>query len=311
MDTYRYFLELGDKYRFGTEIEFSNARLKLLEENFIKENLPVKYVFGHKNLHPDYSIWYLDDDITVSKYINGEFYGGELSSRILTDQEEYWIELRSICNILKNNKSMITDKCSNHITVDLSNLKNERYFFEVFSKLLALYELEIETFYMGDRYLNRETKWEYAQSISFPLLRKINSIDFNKKDFMYDLKYKSTSVFCLRDAINLSSYEQSDYKIGHTMEIRYPNGTMNEKTIQNNINFSLKLIDAIEREAFDRERLTDIVNKVVEKGVLYGTFREPNLDDFEDIVKKISTSNEDYKDFMNQYEQVIKTKSLK
>lgn len=311
MNTYRYSIGLGDKYRFGTEIEFSNARLKRLEEDFSKEKLPVKYIFGHKILHPDYSIWYLDDDITVSEYIEGEFYGGELSSRILSDQKEYWIELRDICNILRNNDAIINETCSNHITVDLSNLKNENKFFEIFVKLIALYESEIEMFYMGDKYIKRTTKSNYARSLSFPLQRKINSIHFEQPDFLYQLKYNGIQCFKQRDAINLDFYVNSAYKTGKTIEIRYPNGTINEKTIQNNINFSLKLIDAIVREAFDREKLSNEISQVIEKGVFYGSIKEPNMCDFENIVKVIATSYEDYNDFMNQYEQVIKTKKLK
>lgn len=311
MNKYRYSLGLGDKYRFGTEIEFSNAKLKELEEKFIKEKLPVKYVLEHKDSHPDYSVWYLDGDITVSRYIDGGFNGGELSSRILFDQEEYWMELRNICSILRNSNSIITDKCSNHITIDLSNLKEEAYFFEIFSKLIALYETELEIFYMGDSYLDRETKTKYASNMSFALLRKINSIDFSKKNFLQELKFKGISTFSIRDAINLSCYEQSNYKIGKTIEIRYPNGTLNEKTIQNNINFSLKLIYAIERELFDKERLTYLIKRMEKDGIKYSISKEPNYNDFENIVKIIATSSEDRQDFMYQYEQVVKTKKIK
>lgn len=311
MDTYRYFLGLGNKYKFGTEIEFSNTRLRELEEKFIKEKLPVKYTLGHKNLHPDYSVWYLDSDITVSRYINGGFSGGELSSKILCDQKECWIELKNICDILRDSNSTVNDQCSNHITIDLSHLENEAYFFEVFSKLIALYETEIEIFYMGDTYLNRKTRIDYASSMSFALLRKINSIDFNKQNFLHELKFRGISTFQLRDAINLSCYEQSNYKIGKTIEIRYPNGTINEKTIQNNINLSLKLIYAIERQLFDKEKLTYLINSIESEGIKYTVSKDPNYKEFENIVKTIATSSEDTQDFMCQYEQVIKTKKRK
>lgn len=309
MGKYRYSIGLNEKYNFGTEIEFSNAKLTVLEDQFKNNNLPVKYVFNHKFMKPDYSMWYLDTDTTVSKYINGIFHGGELSSRILLDKKEYWTELKKICDILKNNDASINDVCSNHITVDLSNLRNDKKFFEVFSKLIALYEKELETFYMGDKYLNRKTKIDYASSISFALLCKINSINFEKEDFLYDLRFKGISVFCLRDAINLTFYEESNYKIGKTIEIRYPNGTINEKTIQNNINFTLKLINAIENDLFDCEKLTSIITKITDKRYFYDRMMADSNDhDFENIVKIIATSNEDIDDFMCQYEQVIKTK---
>lgn len=45
------------------------------------------------------------------------------------------------------------------------------------------------------------------------------------------------------------------------LEIRYPNGTLNEKNIQNNINFSLKLVNAIANNKFDNEELTKLVQR--------------------------------------------------
>lgn len=61
--------------------------------------------------------------------------------------------------------------------------------------------------------------------------------------------------------IQLKKREISVTKYRYDIGInKYPNGTINKKTIQNNINFSVKLIDAIASERFDLERITyDII----------------------------------------------------
>lgn len=309
MTNYRYSINLDNKYSFGTEIEFAKAELLALKELFISENLPIQYMVEHKSNHPNYSMWYLDTDTTVSEYKSRSFYGGELSSRILSDTKECWIELKKICSILKSNNACVSNVCSNHITVDLSILRDERKFFEIFSKIIAIYEREIETFYMGDKYLNRKTKNNYASSLSFALLHKINSVNFQKKDFLNDLKFKGIPVFGLRDAINLYFYEAPYYKLGKTMEVRYPNGTINAKTIQNNINFTLKLIQAIENDLFDCEELTFMINKILNNNDVFKmALLDSKQQNFEKIVETISTTSDDIDDFMSQYEKVIETK---
>lgn len=94
------------------------------------------------------------------------------------------------------------------------------------------------------------------------------------------------------------------------MEIRYPNGTLNKKTIQNNINFSLKLVDAIEEEKFDLERLTREINQELEMNQYWYDYRseKEHYKRLESLVTTIATSSEDTNDFMTQYEKVLSTK---
>ena len=92
------------------------------------------------------------------------------------------------------------------------------------------------------------------------------------------------------------------------MEIRYPNGTIKEKTIQNNINFSLKLVDAIDREVFDLERLTSLIDKEKDDLLSYSLFSDNSFQNFEFIVNSIATSTEDRDDFVDQYERVLRTR---
>jgi len=303
MTKYRYSIGLDDKYLFGTELEFTNVYLDDISKLFRESPLPVRYALHHKSTgFTKYDEWYLDMDSTVTKRKEGRFFGGELSSRILTDKKEIWIELKDICYLLRKAGATINDTCSNHIRVNLSCIKNEPYFFEVLSKIIALYEIEIKSFYMGDDYLTRSTSFDYARLLSGYLIEYINNVNFYDPDCLYQFRhYRGVGYFTRRDAINLQDYDQKKL-----MEVRYANGSLNEKIIQNNINFTLKLVDAIQRELFDTIELSREVNRLKESDWYFrDLFEETSYNNFERLVKNISTSSEDVDDFMSQYENVL------
>lgn len=305
MGKYRYDIGLGDKYLFGTEIEFSGVYLDNLSKLFRESGSPVKYVLHHKSTgFIKYDEWYLDIDSTVTKKENGRFFGGELSSRILTDKSNSWRELKDICYLLKKAGANVNINCSNHIRVNLSCIQNEAYFFEVLSKLIALYEIDMELFYRGDDYLKRGTVFDYARPLADNLLQYINSVDFNSEEFFYNFRTnRGIKYFTRRDAINLQEYESKKL-----MEVRYANGSVNEKTIQNNINFTLKLVDAIRRELFDSKELSRRIEEEKDSLILRSIIDNYKVKDFEQLVRTISTSEEDVDDMMSQYEHVLSKK---
>lgn len=306
MTEYRYAIGLGDQYSFDTELEFTNVYLDDISKLFRESSLPVKYALHHKSTgFTKYDEWYLDMDSTVTKKKDGRFFGGELSSRILVDKRNTWMELKDICCLLKNAGAGVDDTCSNHIRIDLSCIQNEAYFFEVLSKLIVLYEMEMKLFYMGDDYLIRAISFDWARLLGDYLINYINDVNFYRSDFMYKFRtHKGLSYFTRRDAINLQDYNKK-----RLMEVRYANGSLNEKTIQNNINFTLKLVDAIRRELFDPIELSRKVQELKDNdGYLKYLYEETSPKDFEELVHSISTSSEDLDDFMSQYENVLSKK---
>lgn len=305
MNHIRTSIGLGKKYNFGTEIEFTGVYLSNLYKLLQERNLNAFYVINHKSKgFTKYDEWYLDVDSTVSERINEELFGGEFSSRILTDDEASWIEIEKICKCLFDLGANIDGRCSNQIRVDLSTNKNESYFFEALAKIIAIYETDILHFYMGDKYEIRKLSYKYARLLCGYLLEYINTVDFNNSEFFYNFRsYNNETLFTRRCGINLA-----DYKTKRLVEVRYPNGTINAKTIQNNINFTLKLFDAIIREVFDIEKLTYIIEHEKDKIMNNFLFYESDPKNFETLVKSISTSSEDENDFFNQYERVLRTK---
>ncbi len=304
MGNYRYDIGLGNKYLFGTELEFTNVYLDNLSKLFRDLSLPVRYAINHKSRgFTKFDEWYLDVDSTVSFRKDGRHFGGELSSRILTDKKKIWIELKDICDVLKYAGVDVNEKCSNHVRVNLASISDERYFFEVLSKLIALFENEIKLFYMGDNYLVRRSSFDYARPISDQLLKFINSVDFSAPDFYSKFRNNGIMLFTRNDGINLQTYEYNGL-----MEIKYANGTIKEKTIQNNINFSLKLVDAIERKMFDPQELSRRIEIGGDELYTRSLFDETRFADFEYLARTISTSEEDVDDFMCQYEHVLSKK---
>lgn len=304
MGRYRYSLDLGDKYLFGSELEFTGVYISELSRVFREKSLPVRFALNHKSRgFTKFDEWYLDIDNTVTKNENHEYLGGELSSKILTDKKEIWIELKAICDVLKEMGAYANAHCSNHVRVNLSNISDERYFFEVLSKLITLYETEIKLFYMGDKYLIREELYDNARDLGFHLLAYINNVDFSDPNYFYNFRNNRFTIFTRKDGVNLQAYQNKKL-----MEIRYPNGSVNEKTIQNNINFSLKLVDAIERKVFDPEELTRKIEENRSQLFIKHTFAENCNSDFEYLAKTISTSESDTFDFMSQYEKVLANK---
>lgn len=304
MGVYRYNIGLGSKYTFGTELEFTGVYLSELSKLFRSTHFPVRFALNHKSRgYTKYDEWYLDIDSTVSKPENNDYLGGELSSRILTDKKNVWIEIKDICDILKYCNAYANENCSNHVRINLSSISDERYFFEVLSKLIVLYESDIRLFYMGDDYLVRNASFESARVLGNELLKYINEVDFSKPDFFYRFRNNGITLFSRHDAINLQEYETKKL-----IEIRYANGTIKEKTIQNNINFSLKLIDAIARKVFDPEELTKRIEDNREELFMQLLFDEVSHNNFENLVKSIATSPEDIDDFMSQYERVLSKK---
>lgn len=94
------------------------------------------------------------------------------------------------------------------------------------------------------------------------------------------------------------------------MEVRYPNGDLDEKVIQNNINFTLKLIDESDRGAFNLEEMDRnirdnrirISEKLKRKRVSFA--------DFMYLVDRIALNRADQEDFVSQYERVVKSKKF-
>ena len=294
----------NDKYKFGIEIEFANDE-KILDEIYydsLKYFIPIKFQINHKLYLNFFNRWILDHDLSVSKNINGKYYGGEVSSRILTDDIESWKELKKICKLLKSNNSYIDTHCGGHINIDISSYLNNPKFFEVLYKTIIVYEDEISKFYMGDMYKIRDSKEKYAKSMKDRLFNNINKVNFYNKDFIENIRENSLS-FRIEDGINFFKLYKSSL-----MEIRYPNSSLNPNIIQNNINFSLSILSAIEDKKIDIDLLNYLIEKAKQdQSIFNDNFNlyfqaSPKIDS---LLNQICQNEKSRDNFTQQYQKIL------
>lgn len=279
------------------------ASLRKINMKFERASIPSVLLLRHKNSSIVYDKCYLDRDNTVSYESNDIIYGGEISSRLYHNKKYDWEEIEKMSDILQESNAQIRENCSNQVNIELSRIRQKRKFIEALSKIIANYERELEIYYMGDFYLDRLTKIQYASSISSYLRSVIKYIDFEDKSDE-EINHLLLPIFSKRAGINLSEYLEKK-----RIEIRYPNGTLNKKTIQNNINFSIKLIDALADDKFDLEKVTAEISNSFEHNGYYELINEQcHLERFRELVNIVAINSEDENDFMCQYEKVKSTK---
>lgn len=252
--SYRKNLNLPKKLTFGTEIEYENYDKRFVDK-YINENL---------------MNWY-------SGYDGSLFSGGEIISPILTDTRKTWKELRDICTFLKDNKAR--NECSGaHIHVGSHILNGKIGNWINFIKLYIAYESIMFRFFYGDKINARVNLCKYASPIADVLYNHLEDLknQENLSDFEEILNFRSRYY-----AINFSNVKFNnsfnEIKEKNTIELRCPNGTIEEVIWQNNINTFAKLILKAKSENLDEEfldyKLKDGVIKPYEQFYIYNEIR--------------------------------------
>ena len=295
---YKYKIGIRPSDAFGVEIEFEGTELEKLCNCC---DVPIEYSLCHKAYAPKYNNWYLDLDLTVTKEKNGKFFGGEFTSRILRDDVKSWGELENICSLLINNNALSTPNCSTHITLDVSDYLKTPEDFKIFCEVMSVYEIDMNLFYMGDKFLIRNNKEKYARSIGWQLGEVINKIDFSRDDYFKQI-VKESGCFIRKDGISLHKLYYG------LMEVRYPNGTFIKETIQNFISFTYNLLEAIKNKKFNQEYLEYVIkyeHNYFSERLKYLYYQE----DEEKFCELIDIIGGDYKDeYYNQYQKVLSTR---
>ena len=286
---------------FGLELEFCGLSLDTVNEKLSKYKIiPYQYLLMHKAYKPSYNEWYLDFDDTVSlKLPNGDFSGGELSSRIFQGNEEDWFEICNVVDFLSDMGSYTTGCCGLHFTFDISDIIKDQNFIKTLSRVLAVYETNMELFYMGSDYNFRALKDIYATSIGLKLrevIDYIDEVDLTSKKSLESF-IRSKKIYTFQDGINLQKYG--------LMEIRYPNGTLDYDIIRNECEFSLSLIHSISNGRFDLDYLDYIISQDMNnQNEVFR--REYPFDRFIELVNTIESNNDMKNRYIKQYEKVIR-----
>ncbi len=302
---YRNNVGLGDKYKFGVEIEFTNINLAKLYSVLSKTDIPSVFSLKHKSKNLEFDKWILDIDPTITESDGERMVGGELSSRILTDDKKSWDELKKVCLLLKDLNGKISGNCGLHVNVDISELLDNQEFLKTLIKLFFVYENDINLFFMGDKFFVRDCKEESSCNFREKLIDVIDHEELLEKHRCFDNHYYRLNPLGKNCGLNFDKVLDSGL-----LEIRYGNGTLDHDIIQNFCNFVLKVINAIECGKID-ESFLDAEIKKIKSDPLFSqkldTFNE-DVDGFLNLLRSISLNEEDYIDLSRQYIKVVESK---
>lgn len=236
--------------RFGIELEFSNT-----SHEAVKKELNmlfgycdiVEYWPGKKRIIEEYDKWKIVKEGTVQKTVNDILLGGEINSPILTNTEKNWNDIKLVCNMLNRQENIkINDHCALHIHTEKTILKTLKEYINLV-KLWILYEDIIYRFGYGEKDSPRYSLGLFARPYGQEpdIKEKIKTL--NEIETIQEL----ISVFpSRRFGLNISNLTK-DYK--PTIEKRNSNGSLNSKIIQNEIRFTLNLINYAKEKNFDEE----------------------------------------------------------
>lgn len=277
---YRDSLNLPNKLTFGTEIEYENLSMSSVSL-FISENL--------KNWN--------------SKYDGSVPSGGEVSSRILTDTENSWYELKKICEFLKQNKAENSNDSGAHIHVGAHILGDNKENWLNFIKLYIISESVLFRFFYGDKINARGCIFDYAQPVanklynSLEYLNKLKDVKLFSRILVDSTKYYAINFKHVKfnNTINTKS-------TGNTIELRCPNGTIEEVIWQNNINAFAKLILKAKSDKLDIDLINyKLENEVVDSEKQFYMYNEIRLKAVLEFVDLVFNNNLDKVYFLKQY----------
>ncbi len=279
--SYRDKLNFSKNITFGVEIEYGTA--KRSEIMGVMESLT-----GEK-LDNFYKYWQYGLEMAFSKVENGEYYGGELISPILTNKKEYYNQLKLACDTLKKFGATTSGLMAQHVHISTKSLKSKLRYLENFIKIYVLYEDIIYTFgFYGNR--PREVITIYSNPMSYLIYKTLSEEFYNTYEELMelcDIHFGKTSA--IRHDIS-----------SRTLEFRSCNSTIDPVIIQNNINLFCSLMEASKSKKID----LDLINYKLEKfkEASYFNSKVPkDLNRAFELSDLIFKEDIDKKYFLNQY----------
>lgn len=241
MITYRKF---DGKRRFGVELEVGNSVKKPKIRALIQENTDRLVKNSRYSLSTSNSYWHVKDDSTCGPMGNNGPKGIEIASFIARGLDDLK-EIADMADLLAKSKVTVNNYCGLHIHADASDinansagiiianwLKIERFLsLALPSRRFSIYcELLLTT--LGKQY-----------DIFFEN-KDLKSVDFYKHFMPNNLSYYGN--IDRRVNLNFVNYYRSvltGSDVRKTIELRWPEGTLNSKDITNWVKLYLNFID--------------------------------------------------------------------
>ena len=271
---YRDTININNKnMTFGVELEFLGLLYDDVKELVLGNNftLPIEDAMILK----DRNVYAYTTESTTN--VNG----CEITTPILRDKKRDWKNLQIMCNDLTK-YGAYAKKCSTHMHFGAHIIGTKYDSWINLIKIWITYEKILYNFYYGEDDGPRKSSHTYARSINGI---RFNEIDGIKRDnhLLSVLKSMCSNGTYIGKQLGINIFRVSEkYSIEYknTIEVRIPNGTLNEKVIQNNINLFSKL-------------LTSIISNKVDVDYLNNKFKN------REVVSDINLFNDfDYEDAM-------------
>ena len=216
---YRSTLNLPEDITFGVEIEYEDID-RIMVRSFIDQN---------------FEKWWAKPDASIT-------IGGEISSPIMHDEENYWQELKSICKYLNESKANTSKNAGGHVHIG-SHILNNITYWRIFLKIYTLYEPILFRFFYGDKINARNGILKHAHPIANELYFNMKKINEFKKisDLGTILRNFRKNEAC--NFFNIDFVDSNRFiEYRNIIEFRSPNATVDEVVWQNNINVIAKIL---------------------------------------------------------------------
>ena len=289
-------LNLADNVTFGLELEFNSGTPQKIDSGV--KSLNYRWLL-EKKLHNAY--WEFKKETSSPA-------GFEITSPILLDTEENYKQLNEICNMLKIQNVMITNKDAGHIHFGTQIIGNNLEDWLKFFKLYTLYENIIYRFGYGEYEDKRDFLHNYASPLANKYYQNLKIIE-SKNDLISLRKLFDTMKTTYKKEA-LSLYKVSDggtsFEKNRTIEFRMPNASIEPIIWQNNINFFAHLLNASKKD-IDTELL---MKKIEDKKYTlndYEYYNIINIDEALELADLIFDNNLDKINFLRQYMKDFET----
>jgi len=243
-------LNLPSNITFGFEIEIENVLLDRLKE-LIKE-LKIKDI--------GFDEYKATLEISNLSFFKDKLMNGEVSTGILSDSKEDWINLQKLLILLKEENAIITKSCGCHVNIGTHILEDKEEYWRNFLLLWKLYEREIFKFSTGE--YNQIRSLKYINPISFKLeLKELLKSFGNTKEYLNNLpNFLFNKEFCCRNSLSLKKCISFDYEKNNVIEFRTPNGTLDLNILKNYTYFFVNFLLTCKKD-LDIDRIVyDIEN---------------------------------------------------
>ena len=274
---YRDKINLNKKITFGLEFEYEHSS-KIATDKFVRENLK------------SYNSTYEED-------FNS---GGEIISPVLIDSINTWLDVKRICNYLKEKNATVDENAGAHVHVGVSELGKDIESFKQFLLLYIAYEHIIYRFANGERIDARSNQVAVAYPICITYSEFYKEIldtkDFNEMKQVLALNFNRFQGLNLNN-IRFKNITKNSYK--NTIEFRMANGTKEEIVWQNLVNTYTKMINSSIITEFDIEKIKEKIEN--NTNLNYSYFYKYYIDDALEFADIIFDNNLDKSNFLKQY----------